>query len=72
MTLSCTDCFCPPRAFYKSGVVSIECNKPFIRSTVLSDLILIQNFPKTSKRITLRSVIRSLSDVRRESEIVFT
>ena len=72
MTLSCADCFCPPRAFYKSGIVSIECNKPFIRSTVLSDLILIQNFPKTSKRITLRSVIRSLSDVRRESEIVFT
>ena len=58
MTLSCADCFCPPRAFYKSGVVSIECNKPFIRITVLSDLILIQNFPKTSKRITLRSVIR--------------
>ena len=58
MTLSCADCSCPPRAFYKSGVVSIECNKPFIRSTVLSNLISIQNFPKTSKRRTLRGFIR--------------
>ena len=57
MTLSSADCSCPPRAFYKSGVVNIECNKPFIRSTVLSNLISIQNFPKTSKRRTLRGVI---------------
>ena len=58
MTLSCADCSCPPRAFYKSGVVSIECNKPFIRITVLSDLISIQNFPETSKKKEHRIVIR--------------